>query len=78
MHTKSFFLAVLMTFLTLGLVAGVGKAYLSLKNQTAPVENAAASNIAPVVYSPATQQPTEIQPVSDRDPNTDLSLRGFQ
>ena len=63
MQTKSFFLAVLMTFLTLGLVAGIGKAYLSMTNQKTAVETAAVSQPVPVVYNPPTPVPTMEQPV---------------
>jgi len=64
MQTKSFFLAVLMTFLTLGLVAGIGKAYLSMTNQETTVETAAVSQPLPVAYTPPTQAPTMEQPVA--------------
>jgi len=63
MQTKSFFLAVLMTFLTLGLVAGIGKAYLSLSNQQVTLETPVVFQPVPVAYNPPTQAPTMEQPV---------------
>jgi uncharacterized membrane protein YgcG len=62
MNNKSFFLAVLMTFLTLGLVAGIGKAYINLAKQEAPLASTAAPQAAPVVYEQPTQAPTEELP----------------
>ena len=62
MHTKSFFLAVLMTFLTLGLVAGVGKAYLSLKSRDTAVSTTAVSQPESIAFNPATQIPTMVEP----------------